>query len=39
MIQMHENDISDEAIGIEVEVEVDIGGWDMQWPKIWIAPD
>ncbi len=30
---------SDKDIGIEVEVEVDIGGWGMQWPEGFIVPD
>ncbi len=39
MVQMYQDDASDKAVGIEVEVEVDIGGWDMQWPEGLIAPD
>ncbi len=33
------DDTSDEAVEIEAEVEVDVGGWDMQWSEGLIAPD
>ncbi len=33
------DEIGDEVVGIEAEVEVDIGGWEMQWPKDLITPD
>ncbi len=39
---MHQDNASDKAnrpLRIEVEVEVDIGGWDTQWPEGPIVPD
>ncbi len=33
------NDATDEVIGVEVEVEVDVGGWDTKWPEGLIASD
>ncbi len=36
---MYQDDASGEAVGIEVEVEVDVKGWGTQWPKGLIAPD
>ncbi len=36
---MHQDDASDEAIGIKAEVEVDVRGWGMQWLEGLIAPD
>ncbi len=42
MVQMHQDDASDETsrpLGIEAEIEVDVGGWVAQWPEGLIAPD
>ncbi len=36
---MYWDDASDKAIKIEAEIEVDIEGWGMQWPKDLIALD
>ncbi len=36
---MYQDDASDEAIGIEAEVKVDVGGWGIQWLEGLIAPD
>ncbi len=43
---MHQDDASDETsrplwieAGVEVEVEVDVGGWVTQWPEGLIASD
>ncbi len=37
------HDVSDNAVGIdaevEVDIEIDVGGWGTQWPKGLIAPD
>ena len=38
MIQMYQDDVSDKAVGTEVEVEIDVGGWGTQWPEGLIAP-
>ncbi len=27
------NDINNKSVGIEAEVEIEIEGWDMQWPE------
>ncbi len=39
MVRIYQNDVNNKAIGIEAEVEVDVGGWGTQWPKGQIAPD
>ncbi len=39
MIQMHQIDSRDEVVEIEAEVEIDVGGWDMQQPEGLITPD
>ncbi len=36
---MYQDNASDEAVGIEAEIEVDVGGWGMQWPEGLIASD
>ncbi len=39
---MYQDNASDKAsrpLGIEAEVEVDVGGWGTQWPEGLIAPD
>ena len=32
------NDASDKAVGIKVEIEIGIEGWDTQWFKSLIVP-
>ncbi len=33
------DDASDKAVGIEAEIEVDVGVWGTQWPEGLIAPN